>query len=152
VQLLAVLGDVAPVDGVDVAEQRVALDVDGAADDVRERVQADFLQVLHLVDDEREVEEQRVAPDDGQVGEEARQAAQPLHAEQQQVARDLAQLGERVVAQLVLAGVHQHDLHRALHYLAAPQPLEQRHVVANVYSIAHCEHKNNKMWSDFRSK
>lgn len=125
VKFLAVLGDVAPVDGVHVAEQRVALDVDGAPDDVRQRVEADLVQVLHLVNDERKVEEQGVAPDDGQVGEEARQTAQPLHPEQKQVAGDLAQLGEREVAQLFLACVQQHDLNRAFDHPAAPQALEQ---------------------------
>lgn len=77
----ASLGDQVPVDRVHVAERGVLLEADGAPDDGRQAVQPDLLQVHHLERDEGVVDEQRVATDHGQVGEQATDAAQPFYPE-----------------------------------------------------------------------
>lgn len=75
----ASLGDQVPVDRVHVAERGVLLETDRAPDDGGQAVQPDLLQVHHLEGDEGVVDEQRVATDHGQVGEQAADAAQPFH-------------------------------------------------------------------------
>lgn len=74
----------------------------------------------HLKGDKCIVEEELVAADDGQVGEEAAEWAQSVDAVQQDVAGDFAQLRKRQI--VILAGVSlvdQHDLQEALDDSAA---------------------------------
>lgn len=129
--------DERPVDGVQVAQLGVLLHPDGAAGDVPQVVQADVLQAGHLEDHQGVVVEEVASPDDGEVGEEAAQAVQAGHPEQQQVVRDHGQLGEAEGAEDFLVDVvvlvaDEEDLQVALHHRAVLQTPELTDVVADV--------------------
>lgn len=97
-----------------------------------------YLQVQHLKGYECIIEEELIAADDGQVGEEAAEGAQPIDAVQQDVASNLAQLRERQI--VILAGVSlvdQHDLQESLNDSAALQLRELVHGVPDVATLAH---------------
>lgn len=80
--------DFGPVEAGQVAEVRVLFHAHCAAGDVHQAVQAHLLQLQHLEHHQGVVEEQVVAADDRQVGEEAAEALQAVHSEQQQVVGD----------------------------------------------------------------
>ena len=98
-----------------------------------------YLQMHHLENNEGIVEEQSLAADDGQVGEQLADRPHSVDAVHQQVVRDLPQLWKRQVSEAALRGVvDQHDLHEALHDPAPLQTLECLHLVPNVDTLAHC--------------
>lgn len=93
--------DARPVDGGQVAELVVLLNADGPPGDVHQAVEAKLLQVNHLKDDQRIIEEQTGAPDDCEVGEQVLQALQPIDPEQQQVISDHDEFGETEVSEIL---------------------------------------------------
>lgn len=93
--------DAGPVDGGQVAELIVLLDADGAPGDVHQAVEAKLLQVDHLEDDQRVVEEEARASDDREVGEQVLQALQPIDPEEQQVISDHDEFGETEVSEIL---------------------------------------------------
>lgn len=129
--------DERPVHRVQVAELRVLLDAHGSPGDVPQVVQADVLQVGHLVDHQGVVEEERAPPDDGQVGEKRAEAVQAGDAKHQQVVGDDGQLGEAQGAEDLLVHVlglvvDEEDVQEALHHRAVLQPVELTDVVSDV--------------------
>lgn len=99
-----------------------------------------YIEIVHLVDDEGVVAHQHVAPDDDQVREHGGQRAQALDAVQEEVAVDLAQLGERNVGEVLDAGiVDERDVHEPFHDGAVFQFVEVFHRVADVHALAHCK-------------
>lgn len=70
-----------PVQSGQVAEVRVLLDSHSPSGDVHQAVEADLSQLKHFKDDQSVVEEQIVASDHSQVGEEVAEALQTVHSE-----------------------------------------------------------------------
>ena len=98
-----------------------------------------YLQMHHLEHDEGVVQEQCLAADYGQVGEQLADGPQSVDAVQQQVVRDLTQVRKRQVSETALRSVvDQYDLHEALHDTAPLQTLECLHAVPYVHTLAHC--------------
>lgn len=98
---------------------------------------AHLLQILHLVDHESVIGQQGVSPYHLEVREQAAEAFQPVHAVQEDVAGDLAQLGELYVLEIGLGSVlDQHHLQVALYHAAALHDLEILHAVPYVDALA----------------
>ena len=132
-------GDDVPVDGVDEAQRRILFNVHRAALDVGKRGQAEVLQLYHLVDDERVVEEKSLAANDGQIGEQVAQRAHAVGPVQQQVAGDLAQFRVRQIVPRLRVDVDQQDLNETFdHYAVVQLARERFHVVADVDARTDC--------------
>jgi len=100
----------------------------------------------HLEHDEGVVQEQCLAADYSQVGEQLADGPQSIDAVQQQVVRDLTQFRKRQVSEAALRSmVDQHDLHEALHDPAPLQTLECIHAVPYVHTLAHCDTKHTTL-------
>jgi len=129
--------DLGPVQRGQVAEVGVFLDAHGAARDIGEAVQAHLLQLQHLEENQGVVEEQVVAADHRQVGEEVAEALQAVDAEEQQVVGHHTQAREADAAEVLGRGPeHQQDLQVALDHRAVLQGHERGHVVADVLARA----------------
>lgn len=71
-----------PVQSGEIAEIWVLLDPHGPPGDVHQAMEADLSQLKHFKDHQSVVEEQVVASDHSQVGEEVTEALQAVHSEQ----------------------------------------------------------------------
>lgn len=132
--------DARPVDGGQVAELIVLLDADSPPGDVHQAVEAQLLQVNHLKDDQRVVEEETGAPDDREVGEQVLQALQPVDPEQQQVVSDHDEFGETEVSEILRPRLeHQQNLQMSFNDRAVGQLVQPREVVPDVHAGTHYE-------------
>lgn len=142
-----------PVEGGQVTEVRVLLDAHRPPRDVGEAVEADLLQLEHFEHDERVVEEEVVAADDGEVGEEVGEALQAVDAEEEQVVRDHDQLGEAQAAELLHSGLeHQQDLQVALDHSAVLEDAQVARAVADVRAGANCNERGTAIsvyWAEY---
>ena len=73
------LSNQVPVDGIHVAKRWILLETNGAPHDSGQTMQPNLLQVHHLERDQGVVDEQRMAPNHAQIGEQATDASQPFH-------------------------------------------------------------------------
>lgn len=139
VVVLNVIQDLRPVQGGQVAEIWVLLDAHGPTRDVHEVGQAHVLQLEHLEEHQGIVEEQVVAADDGEVGEEVAQAFQAIDAEQQQVVCDDGEPWKLKTSEVLGLGLeHQQDLQVALNHRAVLQGLQVGHIVLDVLALTDC--------------
>ena len=93
-QVRYLVGELLPVDGVNVAHFVVTPDVHGAPDHLLQPHQSNLLQVFVLKNDQGVVAEQRVAANDGQIGEDVLERLEAGHAVNQQVLGDFTEIGE----------------------------------------------------------
>lgn len=96
--------DLGPVQGGEIAEIGVLLDPHGSSGDVHQALEADLSQLKHLKHHEGVVEEQVVASDDCQVGEEVAETLEAVNPEQQQVVCDHPQLGKTEAPEIFWLG------------------------------------------------
>lgn len=96
--------DLGPVQSGEIAEIWVLLDSHGSSGDVHQAMEADLSQLEHLEHHQGIVEEQVVASDDSQVGEEISEALQAVNPEEQQVVGDHCQLGETEASKILWLG------------------------------------------------
>lgn len=96
--------DLGPVQGGEIAQVWVLLDPHRPPGDVHQAMEADLSQLQHLEHHQRVVEEQVVASDDGEVGEEVAQGLQAVHSEEQQVVGDHHQFGETEASEILRLG------------------------------------------------
>ena len=106
-----------PVQGREVAEVRVLLQPHGSSSDVHEAVEPQLLQVHHLKQNQGVVEEQVVASDHRQVGEQVAEGFQTVDPEQEEEVGDHGQLGV-ADSPKVLSLEHEEDLQVALDHSA----------------------------------
>lgn len=103
--------DHGPVEGGEVAEVRVLLHAHGSAGDVHQAVKADLLQLQHLKQHQRVVEEQIIASHHRQIGEQVTEALQAVNTKQEQVVRHYRQLGVTQATEILwFGGEHEQDL------------------------------------------
>lgn len=125
--------DLRPVQGGQVAEVRVLLDPHGASGDIHQAMEADFSELEHLKYHQGVVEEQVVASDDCQVGEEAAKTLQAVDSEEQQVVGDHSQLGEAQALEVLGFGPkHEQDLQVAFDHSTVLELSQVGRIVANV--------------------
>ena len=125
--------DLGPVQSGEVAEVWVLLDSHGTSGDVHQAVEANLSQLKHFEQHQGVVEEQVVAPDDCQVGEEVAEALQAVNPEEQQIVRDHSQLWKTEAVEILWLGLeHEQDLQVALDHSAVLQRLHVGHIVADV--------------------
>lgn len=105
-------------------------------------MEADLLQLEHFEHDEAVVEEEIVAADDGEVGEEVGEALQAVDSEEEQVVRDHDQLGEAQSTEVLHSGLkHQQDFQVALDHRAVLEDAQVACAVANVRAGANCNER-----------
>ena len=127
-----------PVDGGQVAEFIVLLEADGAPRDVHQAVEAKLLQVNHLEDDQRVVEEEARAPDNREVRKQVLQALQPVDPEKQQVISDHDEFGETEVSEILRPRFkHQQYLQMSFNDGSVGQLVQPREVVPDIHAGAH---------------
>lgn len=130
--------DARPVDGGQVAQLVIFLDADGAPGNVHQAIEAEFLQVNHLEDDQCVVEEEARAPDDREVGEQVLQALQPIDPEEQQVISDHDEFGETEVSEILgPCFEHQQYLQMSFNDRAVGQLMQPREVVPDIHAGTH---------------
>lgn len=125
--------DLGPVQRGQVAQVRVLFNPYSTSCDVHEAVEAHLLQLQHLVDDQRVVEEEAVAADHRQVGEQVAEGVQAVDPKEQHVLGHHAQLGVAEAPEVLRLGLeHEQDLQVALDDSAVLQRLEICHIVSDV--------------------
>lgn len=138
VVLAVLVGNQVPVYRVDEAQGGVFVYSHQTARDVSQRVQGDLLQARHFENDQGVGEKQRLPAYHGQVREYAAQASQAVHSVQQEVVRDLRELGEGYVGEAaVVEIVEEQDLNESFHHATAPQPVERAQGVSDVDTRAY---------------
>lgn len=96
--------DLGPVQSGEIAEIRVLLNPHGPSGDVHQAVEADLSQMEHLEHHQGVVEEQFVASDDGEVGEEIAEGLHAGNSEEQQVVGDHREFGETEAPEILGLG------------------------------------------------
>lgn len=96
--------DHGPVEGGEVAEVGVLLHAHGPTGDVHQTVEADLLQLQHLEQHERVVEEEIVASHHREVGKQVAEALQAIDTEQEKVVRHYRQLGVTQATEILRFG------------------------------------------------
>lgn len=140
VVILDRIQDLGPVQCGQVAQVRVFLDPHGAPGDIHEAVEAHLLQLQHLVDHERVVEEEVVATDHGQVGEQIAEGLQAINPEQQHIVGHHLQFRVAETPEVLGLGLeHEQNLQVALDDGAVLQRLEVGHIVSDVLTLTNCE-------------
>lgn len=100
-----------PVKSRQIAEIGVLLDPNGSSGDVHQAMEADLSQLEHLEHHQGVVEEQVVASDHHEVGEQIAEALHAVNPEEQQVVCDHHQLGETEASEILgLCPEHEQDL------------------------------------------
>lgn len=96
-------------------------------------MEADLSQLEHLEHHQSVVEEQVVASDDGQVGEELAEALHAVDSEEQQVVCDHHQFGETEASEVLgLGPEHEQDLQVAFDHSAVLKRAQVGHIVPDV--------------------
>lgn len=141
--------DLGPVQRGQVAQVRVLLDPHGAPRDVHEAVEANLLQVQHLVENQRVVEEEAVATDHRQVWEQVTKGVKAVDPEEQHVLSHHTQLGEAEAPEVLCLGLeHEQDLQVALDDSAVLQGLEVGHIIPDVLTRTDWKEGGEKYSSD----
>lgn len=96
--------DLGPVQSGEIAEIRVFLYSHSPSGDVHQAVEADLSQLEHLEHHQGIVEEQVVASDDSQIGEEISKALQTINPKEQQIVCDHCQLWETEASKILGLG------------------------------------------------
>lgn len=103
--------DHGPVEGGEVAEVGVLLHPHGPTGDIHQTVKSDLLQLQHLKQHERIVEEEIIASHHREVGKQVAEGLQAIDTEQEQVVRHYCQLGVTQAAEILRFGrEHEQDL------------------------------------------
>lgn len=107
--------DLGPVQGGQVAKVRILLNSHGAAGDVHQTVKAQLLQLQHLIKHKSVVEEEVVAADHCQVGEEIAEGLEAVDPKQQHVVGHHSQLWVAEATEVLDLGLkHEQNLQVAL--------------------------------------
>lgn len=131
-----------PVQSGKVTEIWVLLDPHSSSCDVHQAVEADLTQLEHFERNQGVVEEQVVASDDRQVGEEVAETLQAVDPEHQQVVGDHRELWKTEAPEVLCLGPeHEQDLQVAFDHGAVLEGLEAGHTVSNVLLGTNCEDK-----------
>lgn len=122
-----------PVQGGQVAEVWILLNSHSSPGDIHQTVQAELLQMQHLINHKSIVEEEVVATDHSQVGEQITEGLQAVNSEQQHVICHHSQLWEAEASEVLGLGLeHEQNLQVSLDDGAVFQRLKLGHIVPNV--------------------
>lgn len=143
------VGDLGPVESGQIAEVGVLLDAYRSPRDVGQAMEADFLQLDHFKHYQGVVEEEVVAADDGEVGEQVAQTLEAVDAEEEQVVSDHNQLREAQATEVLRSGLeHEQDLQVAFDHRAVLKNTQVGRIVADVRAGANCN-KNTKLLATY---
>lgn len=125
--------DLGPVQSGEIAEIWVLLNPHGSPGDIHQAMETNLSQLEHLEHHQSVVEEQVVASDDRQVGEQIAEGLQAVHPEEQQVVGNHHQLRETEASEILGLGLeHEQDLQVAFDHSAVLERMQVGHIVADV--------------------
>lgn len=128
--------DLGPIQSSQVTQVRILLYPHSTPGDIHQTVEANLLQLQHLINHKSIVEEEVVATDHSQVGEKIAESLKAINPEQQHVVGHNAQLWVAKTCKVLSLGLkHEQNLQVALYDGAVLQRLEIGHIVPDVLAL-----------------